>query len=126
MLLRGNSSDEILEAELKRVIILFRFLQGPLARMIYDRLTKQPTSGKDVFEEFYKHGLSRRLLQGKSASLDAEKSMLSRLKAGKGRCRGRYQNLITSIECGNGFTKKLEGMFQDMETSRDLMTKYKV
>ena len=25
------------------------------------------------------------------------------------------------IECGPGFTKKLEGMFRDMELSRDIM-----
>lgn len=41
---------------------------------------------------------------GKSASVDSEKSMLSKLKA----------------ECGAGFTSKLEGMFRDMELSKDI------
>lgn len=41
---------------------------------------------------------------GKSASVDSEKSMLSKLKQ----------------ECGGGFTSKLEGMFKDMELSRDI------
>ena len=38
--------------------------------------------GKDVFEAFYKKDLAKRLLVGKSASYDAEKSMLSKLKQG--------------------------------------------
>jgi len=38
--------------------------------------------GKDVFEAFYKKDLAKRLLVGKSASVDAEKSMLSKLKQG--------------------------------------------
>lgn len=38
--------------------------------------------GKDVFEAFYKKDLAKRLLVGKSASVDAEKSMLSKLKHG--------------------------------------------
>jgi len=37
--------------------------------------------GKDVFEAFYKKDLAKRLLVGKSASVDSEKSMLSKLKA---------------------------------------------
>lgn len=40
-------------------------------------------AGKDVFEAFYKKDLAKRLLVGKSASVDAEKSMLSKLKHGK-------------------------------------------
>ncbi|GJZ56036.1 reverse transcriptase domain-containing protein [Tanacetum coccineum] len=33
--------------------------------------------GKDVFEAFYKKDLAKKLLLGKSASIDAEKSMIS-------------------------------------------------
>ena len=66
-------------------------------------------SGKDVFEAFYKKDLAKRLLLGKSASVDAEKSMLSKLKQ----------------ECGSAFTSKLEGMFKDMELSKDIMTSFK-
>lgn len=40
-------------------------------------------TGKDVFEAFYKKDLAKRLLVGKSASVDAEKSMLSKLKHGR-------------------------------------------
>ncbi len=39
-------------------------------------------AGKDVFEAFYKKDLAKRLLLGKSASTDAEKSMLLKLKQG--------------------------------------------
>lgn len=53
--------------------------------------------------------LAKRLLVGKSASVDAEKSMLSKLKQ----------------ECGPGFTSKLEGMFKDMELSKDIMLAFK-
>ena len=40
------------------------------------------TLGKDVFEAFYKKDLAKRLLVGKSASFDAEKAMLLKLKQG--------------------------------------------
>ena len=65
--------------------------------------------GKDVFEAFYKKDLAKRLLVGKSASVDSEKSMLSKLKA----------------ECGAAFTSKLEGMFRDMELSKDINVAFK-
>jgi hypothetical protein len=54
--------------------------------------------------EIFLQDLAKRLLVGKSASVDAEKSMLSKLKQ----------------ECGGGFTSKLEGMFKDMELSKDI------
>lgn len=38
--------------------------------------------GKDVFESYYKKDLAKRLLFGRSASVDAEKSVLSKLKHG--------------------------------------------
>lgn len=62
-----------------------------------------------MFEAFYKKDLAKRLLVGKSASVDAEKSMLSKLKQ----------------ECGGAFTGKLEGMFKDMELSKDIMVQFK-
>ncbi len=40
------------------------------------------SAGKDVFEAFYQKDLAKRLLLGKSASFDAEKSMLLKLKQG--------------------------------------------
>jgi len=63
----GNkeASEEELEKILDKLMILFRFIHG-----------------KDVFEAFYKKDLAKRLLVGKSASADAEKSMLLKLKQG--------------------------------------------
>ncbi len=63
----GNkeASEEELEKILDKLLFLFRFIHG-----------------KDVFEAFYKKDLAKRLLVGKSASVDAEKSMLLKLKQG--------------------------------------------
>jgi len=90
--LKGMSSDVEIDASLEQVITVFRFLQD-----------------KDVFENFYKQHLSKRLLMGRSVSDEAEKSMISKLKS----------------ECGHQYTSKLEGMFQDIKLSEDLMKTYK-
>ncbi|KAK9454522.1 Cullin family-domain-containing protein [Dipodascopsis uninucleata] len=66
-------------------------------------------NGKDVFEAFYKKDLAKRLLLNKSASDDAERNML----------------LLLKTECGMGFTQKLEGMFKDIEISKDFMASFK-
>lgn len=57
--------DSEVDNQLDQVLDLFRFVDG-----------------KAVFEAFYKKDLARRLLMGKSASADAELSMLGRLKTG--------------------------------------------
>eukprot|EP00191_Tetraselmis_sp_GSL018_P019609 CAMPEP_0177587888 /NCGR_PEP_ID=MMETSP0419_2-20121207/5910_1 /TAXON_ID=582737 /ORGANISM="Tetraselmis sp., Strain GSL018" /LENGTH=773 /DNA_ID=CAMNT_0019078005 /DNA_START=166 /DNA_END=2484 /DNA_ORIENTATION=+ len=90
----GNKglSDEELENMMDDALVLFRYIQG-----------------KDVFEAFYKKDLAKRLLLNKSASIDAEKSMISKLKA----------------ECGSQFTSKLEGMFKDIDLSREIMGQFK-
>jgi len=86
-----GSTDTEVEVLLDKVMVLFRYLQA-----------------KDVFEAFYKKDLAKRLLLGKSASFDLERSMISKLKT----------------ECGAAFTTKLEGMFKDIDLSRDLMAQY--
>ncbi|KAJ1645975.1 hypothetical protein LPJ64_002488 [Coemansia asiatica] len=86
-----HAGDEDIDRRLDRVLVLFRFLQN-----------------KDIFEEYYKRDLAKRLLYRKSASIDAERSMLQKLKA----------------ECGSGFTNRLEGMYRDMEVSDDLEAKF--
>lgn len=63
-----------------RVLVLFRFING-----------------KDVFEAFYKNHLSKRLLYGKSASIDLEKSMLAKLKQGAHRDVSRRAAASDSI-----------------------------
>ena len=64
---------------------------------------------KDVFEKYYKQHLAKRLLHGRSSSDDAERSTLVKLRA----------------ECGYQFTSKLESMFTDIRTSRDMMSRFK-
>lgn len=90
----GGEFDEDSEVnnQLDQVLDLFRFVHG-----------------KAVFEAFYKKDLARRLLMGRSASNDAERSMLARLKT----------------ECGSGFTQNLEQMFKDIELANDEMNSYK-
>ncbi|KAF2260157.1 Cullin-domain-containing protein [Lojkania enalia] len=84
--------DTEVNNQLDQVLDLFRFVHG-----------------KAVFEAFYKKDLARRLLMGRSASADAERSMLARLKT----------------ECGAGFTSNLEQMFKDIELAREEMASYK-
>lgn len=83
--------------------------------------------GKDVFEAFYKKDLAKRLLVGKSASFDAEKAMLLKLKQGQHDVQlvCSYETVCPALECGSSFTCKLEGMFKDMELSHDIMGSYK-
>jgi cullin-4 len=88
----GMDEDTEVNNQLDAVLDLFRFVHG-----------------KAVFEAFYKKDLARRLLMGRSASNDAEKNMLARLKT----------------ECGSGFTQNLEQMFKDIELARDEMNAYK-
>lgn len=90
---KGGLTDDELEISMDKIMVLFRFING-----------------KDVFEGFYKAFLSKRLLLGKSASVDAEKAMLIKLKQ----------------ECGSEFTSKLEGMFKDIEISKDLSQKFRM
>ena len=89
----GNKTmtDDELEHNLDEALILFRY-----------------THAKDMFEEFYKRHFAKRLLLNRSASSDAERSMLLKLKE----------------ECGPEFTAKLETMIKDVEVSKDLMDEY--
>lgn len=91
----GNkiTSDVELEGLLDRVIHIFRFLPS-----------------KDKFETCYTRHLSKRLLFGKSSSMDSEKLMVSKLKS----------------ECGAQFTQKIEKMMNDMELSRELNSDFKL
>jgi cullin-4 len=87
-----GDEDAELDRQLEQGLELFRFIEG-----------------KDVFEAFYKKDLARRLLMARSASQDAERNMLAKLK----------------IECGFSFTHNLEQMFKDQELARDEMIAYK-
>lgn len=58
---------------------------------------------KDLFAEIYRNQLAKRLLNGRSASNDAEKVMISKLK----------------MQCGTHFTSKMEGMLNDLAVGAD-------
>lgn len=107
----GESEDEDVEIskQLDQVLDLFRFVHG-----------------KAVFEAFYKRDLARRLLLGRSASSDAEKSMLTRLKSGMLESRPYLFGFTDGYpECGAGFTHNLEQMFKDIEMAREEISSYK-
>ncbi|RHZ42273.1 hypothetical protein DYB26_000762, partial [Aphanomyces astaci] len=92
-LLKSKSRFEAdLERQADKVVGLFRYL-----------------SDKDVFEEFYKRFLAKRLLHAKGSTDEGEKMVIAKLKA----------------ECGYQFTSKLEGMFKDMAMTKDLMDGFK-
>lgn len=104
-----GDEDARLAHSLEQVLDLFRFIQG-----------------KDVFEAFYKRDLARRLLMDRSASRDAERSMLTKLKTGMVLELIFVRVRLTSIlECGSGFTQNLESMFKDIEISRDAISHFK-
>ncbi|KAF1802692.1 Cullin, partial [Mucor lusitanicus] len=65
--------------------------------------------GKDEFEVLYKRDLAKRLLLNISHK-SAEKMILAKMK----------------IECGAGYTGKMEGMVKDIEKSGELMKEFHV
>mmetsp|Transcript_21428 Transcript_21428/g.37551 ORF Transcript_21428/g.37551 Transcript_21428/m.37551 type:complete len:754 (-) Transcript_21428:79-2340(-) len=85
-------SDDQVEVLLTKSVELFSFL-----------------SDKDLFAEIYRNQLSKRLLYETSASEDAEKSMIAKLK----------------MKCGAQFTSKLEGMITDLSLATDLQKDFR-
>ncbi|XP_021846749.1 cullin-1 [Spinacia oleracea] len=89
ILKKGGSeklSDEAIEDSLEKVVKLLAYV-----------------SDKDMFAEFYRKKLSRRLLFDKSANDDHERSILTKLKQ----------------QCGAQFTSKMEGMVTDLQLGRE-------
>lgn len=64
---------------------------------------------KDLFETYYKKHLARRLLMKRSASMDIERQMISKMK----------------LEVGNQFTQRIESMFKDIHISEEMSAAYK-
>lgn len=89
--IKGKTENEV-DALLDNGILMLRYIKD-----------------KDLFETYYKKHLSRRLLMKRSASMDAERQMISKMK----------------MEVGNQFTQRIESMFKDMTVSEDLTTNYK-
>jgi len=89
LLRKGGSdklSDEKMEETLEKIVKLLAYI-----------------SDKDMFGEFYRKRLSKRLLTESSASQDYERSILSKPKT----------------QCGNQFTSHMEGMLNDLAGARD-------
>ncbi len=63
---------------------------------------------QDMFAEFYRKQLAKRLLLNRSASDDDERSLITKLK----------------YRCGAQFTSKLEGMLTDINVSRDSQNQF--
>ena len=84
-------TDSQIEDVLEKVVSLFSFL-----------------SDKDVFADVYRNHLAKRLLNQRSVSPFAEKSMIQKLK----------------LKCGAHFTSKFEGMLNDFGLGEDLHKKF--
>ncbi|XP_078168369.1 cullin-1 [Carex rostrata] len=94
ILKKGGSeklSDEAIEETLEKVVKLLAYI-----------------SDKDLFAEFYRKKLARRLLFDKSANDDHERSILTKLKQ----------------QCGGQFTSKMEGMVTDLTLARENQTQF--
>ena len=81
--LRGMGEEQV-EERLGKVIVIFRYLQD-----------------KDVFENFYKQHLAKRLISGRSVSTEAERNMISKLKvrctrSARSPCRRRCTTLTVA------------------------------
>jgi len=85
------TEEDDMEKLLNQVMTIFKYIED-----------------KDVFQKFYSRYLAKRLVNGTSASGDAETSMISKLKDAS----------------GFEYTNKLQRMFQDMQTSKDLNAAY--
>ncbi|KAL8121588.1 hypothetical protein AgCh_018360 [Apium graveolens] len=89
ILKKGGSeklSDEAIEETLEKVVKLLAYI-----------------SDKDLFAEFYRKKLARRLLFDKSANDEHERSILTKLKQ----------------QCGGQFTSKMEGMVTDLTLAKE-------
>ncbi|KAJ1395195.1 Winged helix-like DNA-binding domain superfamily [Sesbania bispinosa] len=94
ILKKGGSeklSDEAVEETLEKVVKLLAYI-----------------SDKDLFAEFYRKKLARRLLFDKSANDDHERSILTKLKQ----------------QCGGQFTSKMEGMVTDLTLAKENQTSF--
>ncbi|CAN0841873.1 CUL1 [Linum grandiflorum] len=94
ILKKGGSeklSDEAIEEILEKVVKLLAYI-----------------SDKDLFAEFYRKKLARRLLFERSANEEHEKSILTKLKQ----------------QCGGQFTSKMEGMVTDLTLAKDNQSEF--
>ncbi|KAH9259759.1 hypothetical protein BASA81_002181 [Batrachochytrium salamandrivorans] len=94
-ILKSGGEDKLDEGQmedvLEKIVCLFHFL-----------------SDKDVFSDVYRNLLAKRLLNQRSASPFAERSMIQKLK----------------LKCGSFFTSKLEGMLTDLDLGKDVSKQF--
>ena len=91
----GNAeklSEEQIETALDRVVQIFSYI-----------------ADKDIFGDIYRNQLAKRILNQRSVSNDAERSMMSKLK----------------IRNGPEYTRKMEGMMNDLNSASDLANNFK-
>uniref|UniRef100_R7WA52 Cullin-1 n=1 Tax=Aegilops tauschii TaxID=37682 RepID=R7WA52_AEGTA len=112
ILKKGGSeklSDEAIEDTLEKTLVDF-YLSGVNLQLAIHQVVRLLAyiSDKDLFAEFYRKKLARRLLFDKSANDEHERSILTKLKQ----------------QCGGQFTSKMEGMVTDLTVARDHQTKF--
>ncbi|XP_057749014.1 cullin-1-like [Arachis stenosperma] len=90
-ILKKGGSDEAIEETLDKVVKLLAYI-----------------SDKDLYAEFYRKKLARRLLFDRNANEDHEKCILTKLKQ----------------QCGGHFTSKMEGMVMDLTLACDNQMKF--
>eukprot|EP00668_Euglena_longa_P014540 GGOE01018530.1.p1 GENE.GGOE01018530.1~~GGOE01018530.1.p1 ORF type:complete len:767 (+),score=353.77 GGOE01018530.1:79-2379(+) len=88
-MLMKNSSDKMTDEDMEEVLDKVVALFGHI-------------SDKDLFQEFYRKQLSRRLLMSNTTD-ESERSLISKLK----------------LKCGAPYTSKLEGMINDRNVSEE-------
>lgn len=79
------------------------------ARLVQLMIVFKYLDDKDVFQKFYSRLLARRLVHMNSSSDDAELSMINKLRE----------------DSGYDFVNKLQRMFQDIQTSKDMNNAFK-
>jgi cullin 1 len=84
-------NDQEIEESIDQLVQLFSYL-----------------TDKDLFADVYRNQLAKRLLTQRSASDDAEKLMIAKLK----------------VQCGTQFTSKMEGMLTDLAIGGDQRTEF--
>lgn len=88
--IRGLTEEEV-ENRLNKVVSIFKYI-----------------SDKDLFENYYKSYLSKRLLSDKSLDGEAERLFVTKLKT----------------ECGTQYTSRIEGMLKDIAIAKQDSDKF--
>lgn len=88
-----NLTESDIDEKLSQSIIVFKYIDD-----------------KDVFQKFYSKNMAKRIILAQIASMDAEESMINKLKQ----------------VCGYEYTAKLQRMFTGIGVSKEQMEKFKI